>query len=580
MSRTRGHRPGRAARGRLALLAVGAMAATTLGTGGMLQGTASAAAVACSVDHSTNDWGTGFTANVTVSNEGSTAINGWTLTYSYTGDQRLSGSGWNGVWSQSGQNVTVTDGGWNATIPAGGSASSGANFSYSGSNAAPATFSVNGTVCVGEDPGGPGDPPGDRVGNPYAGADVYVNPDWSAKAASEPGGDAIADEPTAVWLDSIRAITGGSAGNSTGLADHLDNAVEQAGGEPFVFQMVTYNLPGRDCAALASNGQFGPDDIDRYKNEFIDPIADILRDYATAHPNLRIVNIIEIDSLPNLITNVSPRPTATAICDEMKANGNYVEGVAYALEQFGAIDAVYNYVDAGHYGWIGWDDNFTASAQLFHQTATSHGASVDDVHGFIVNTANYGPITEPHYSINDTVGGTSVRQSSWVDWNRYVDNQSFALAFRQELIERGFDDGIGMLIDTSRNGWGGPDRPTGPGPMTDVDAYVEGSRVDGRIHVGNWCNQSGAGLGERPTAAPVAGIDAYAWIKPPGESDGSSEYIPNEEGKGFDRMCDPTYEGNPLNNHNMSGALADAPLSGHWFPAQFQELLANAYPPL
>jgi cellulose 1,4-beta-cellobiosidase len=30
----------------------------------------------------------------------------------------------------------------------------------------------------------------------------------------------------------------------------------------------------------------------------------------------------------------------------------------------------------------------------------------------------------------------------------------------------------------------------------------------------------------------------------------------------------------------MSGALADAPLSGHWFQAQFQQLVANAYPPL
>ncbi|MEO3756314.1 glycoside hydrolase family 6 protein [Streptomyces sp. B6B3] len=558
------------------------MAVSALGTGGMLQGTANAAAVACSVDYTTNDWGSGFTANVSISNEGTTALDGWTLTYSYTGNQRLSGSGWNGVWSQSGRNVTVQGNGWNANIPAGRSASTGANFSYSGTNAAPTSFSVNGTVCgdEGGGPGDPGDPPGDRVDNPYVGAGVYVNPDWSAKAAAEPGGSAIADEPTAVWLDSIGAITGGSAGNSTGLADHLDNAVEQANGQPFVFQMVTYNLPGRDCAALASNGQLGPDEIDRYKNEFIDPIADILQEYSAAHPNLRIVNIIEIDSLPNLVTNVSPRETFTPECDEMKANGNYVEGVSYALSQFGAIGTVYNYVDAGHYGWIGWDDNLTASAQLFHQAATTNGASVDDVHGFIVNTANYGPTTEPYYTINDSINGTSVRQSDWVDWNRYVDNQSFALGFRQELISQGFDSGIGMLIDTSRNGWGGPDRPTGPGPQTDVNAYVEGSRLDGRFQAGNWCNQSGAGLGERPTAAPVSGIDAYAWIKPPGESDGASQYIENPEGKGFDRMCDPTYEGNPRNNYNMSGALPNAPLAGHWFSAQFQELLDNAYPPL
>ncbi|NEE59138.1 glycosyl hydrolase family 5, partial [Streptomyces sp. SID8455] len=38
-----------------------------------------------------------------------------------------------------------------------------------------------------------------RVDNPYAGATAYVNPDWSARAAAEPGGDVIADEPSFVW---------------------------------------------------------------------------------------------------------------------------------------------------------------------------------------------------------------------------------------------------------------------------------------------------------------------------------------------------------------------------------------------
>jgi cellulose 1,4-beta-cellobiosidase len=137
-----------------------------------------------------------------------------------------------------------------------------------------------------------------------------------------------------------------------------------------------------------------------------------------------------------------------------------------------------------------------------------------------------------------------------------------------------------MLIDTSRNGWGGSARPTGPSTSTDLNTFVNQSRVDRRIHKGNWCNPSGAGLGERPRANPATGIDAYVWIKPPGESDGSSTEIPNNEGKGFDRMCDPTYGGNARNNNNMTGALPNAPLSGHWFSAQFQQLMANAFPAL
>jgi cellulose 1,4-beta-cellobiosidase len=137
-----------------------------------------------------------------------------------------------------------------------------------------------------------------------------------------------------------------------------------------------------------------------------------------------------------------------------------------------------------------------------------------------------------------------------------------------------------MLIDTSRNGWGGPNRPTGPSSLSDLNARIDASRIDRRIHKGNWCNPSGAGIGERPRASPASGIDAYVWIKPPGESDGSSTAIPNDEGKGFDRMCDPTYTGNARNGNSATGALPNAPLSGHWFQAQFEELLRNAYPPL
>ncbi len=403
-----------------------------------------------------------------------------------------------------------------------------------------------------------------------------MNPEWSANAAAEPGGSRISNQPTGVWLDRIAAI--GGAGGKMGLRAHLDAALQQKGTGEMVVQLVIYNLPGRDCAALASNGELGPTEIDKYKTQYIDPIAAILAD--TKYAGLRIVTTVEIDSLPNLVTNASSRPTATPACNVMKANGNYIKGVGYALNKLGDVPNVYNYIDAAHHGWLGWDDNFVPAADLFKQAATAEGATVNDVHGFITNTANYSALKETNFTINDTVAGKSVRESKWVDWNRYTDELSFAQAFRSQLVTTGFPSGIGMLIDTSRNGWGGAARPTGPGATTSVDTYVEGGRIDRRIHVGNWCNQSGAGLGERPKAAPAAGVDAYVWMKPPGESDGASSAIPNDEGKGFDRMCDPTYTGNPLNNNNMSGALGNSPLAGHWFSAQFQELMRNAYPAL
>jgi cellulose 1,4-beta-cellobiosidase len=538
------------------------------------------AAVPCTVDYKVqNQWDSGFTAAVTVTNN-SAAKSSWAVKWSYAGNQKIT-SGWNAQLSQSGTAVTAANESYNGTMAAGGSISFGFNASYSGTNAMPTTFTLDGVTCNVDDGGGGPDPtdpplPGAKVDNPYDGAKVYVNPEWREMAAAEPGGSRISGQPTGVWMDRIAAINGPSG--KMGLRDHLDEALEQKGSDELVFQVVIYNLPGRDCAALASNGELGPTEIDRYKTEYIDPIAAILAD--SKYADLRIVTTVEIDSLPNLVTNTGSRPTATPECDVMKANGNYVKGVGYALNQLGDVPNVHNYVDAGHHGWIGWDDNFGASAAVFKEAATAEGATVDDVHGFITNTANYSALKEENFSINDNVAGKSVRESTWVDWNRYVDEQSFAQAFRTELVSVGFNSDIGMLIDTSRNGWGGTERPTGPGATTSVDTYIDGGRYDRRIHIGNWCNQSGAGLGERPQASPATGIDAYVWMKPPGESDGSSEAIDNDEGKGFDRMCDPTYEGNPRNGFNMSGALPNAPVSGHWFSAQFQELMKNAYPAL
>ncbi|WP_452452487.1 glycoside hydrolase family 6 protein [Nonomuraea turcica] len=416
-----------------------------------------------------------------------------------------------------------------------------------------------------------------HVENPYAGATGYVNPNWSAKAAAEPGGSAVANTSTAVWMDRIAAIAGSSS--AMGLRAHLDEAVRQDaanGSAPLAIQVVVYNLPNRDCSALASSGELliAQDGFNRYKSEYIDPIAAIFRD--SKYANLRIVAIIEPDSLPNLVTNIN----SFEKCREANGPGGYVDGVRYTLNQLEPITNVYSYIDAAHHAWLGWDSNFQPAVDLFYNTVSGTTAGVDSVDGFIVNTANYSITTEPHFTINTQVGNQSVRASNWVDWNYYIDERTFATELRNRLIAKGFRSGLGMLIDTSRNGWGGSARPTAPSTSTELNPFVDQSRADRRIHAGNWCNQNGAGLGARPTASPAAGFDAYVWIKPPGESDGASRDIPNDEGKKFDRMCDPTYTGNNLNKNNMSGALPDAPLSGQWFSAQFRQLLANAYPPV
>ncbi|WP_112133572.1 glycoside hydrolase family 6 protein [Glycomyces dulcitolivorans] len=584
--------PRRRRRLAIAGVAVAALAATGLTFASANQALAEEG---CQVNYKiVSSWGSGFQANVTITAQ--EPINGWDLTWTFPSGTTVSNA-WNVGWSQSGTSFTGSDVGWNGTI-ASGQSREVFGFIGAGSTTTPTNIRINGDVCNGPtnppttptsnpptsedpDPGG-----GDKVDNPYTGAQVYVNPQWSARAAAEPGGSAVADEPTGVWLDQTSAILGNDSPTtgSMGLEDHLDEALEQGAD---VIQIVIYNLPGRDCAALASNGQLGATEIARYKSEYIDAIVDIqgLAKYA----DLRIVNVIEIDSLPNLVTNVTPRATATANCDTMKANGNYVNGVSYAAAELGALPNTYNYIDAGHHGWIGWGDtnpqydNFFAAADLFGSLIGQNGMTADDVHGFISNTANYSVLEEPYWAVNQVVGGQALNQNPnlpWVDWNDFNNEKDFTEAFRNELIASGFNSDIGMLIDTSRNGWGGPNRPTATSTSTDPVTFVNQSRIDRRYQKGNWCNQAGAGLGERPQADPESWIDAYVWIKPPGESDGSSTLIQNDEGKGFDRMCDPTYGGNIRNGNNPSGARGNMPLSGHWSSAQFAELLANAYPPI
>ncbi len=83
-----------------------------------------------------NQWNTGFTANVTVANTGTSASTGWTVNWAWGGNQQITGI-WNGVESRSGQNETVTNVGYDGGIPPGGNTTFGFQASYSGSNAPP-----------------------------------------------------------------------------------------------------------------------------------------------------------------------------------------------------------------------------------------------------------------------------------------------------------------------------------------------------------------------------------------------------------------------------------------------------------
>ncbi len=101
----------------------------------------------CSVKYViSNDWGSGFTADVKITNTGSSTLNGWTVTYAFPGNQTITNA-WNATVTQSGKNITAKDAGWNGTLAPNGSANFGFQASYSGSNTTPIVFKVNGSTC-------------------------------------------------------------------------------------------------------------------------------------------------------------------------------------------------------------------------------------------------------------------------------------------------------------------------------------------------------------------------------------------------------------------------------------------------
>ena len=356
------------------------------------------------------------------------------------------------------------------------------------------------------------------LANPFAGAAFFINPEYvkkvEATAAHNPDKAAlvkkVASYPTAVWLDSISS--------TDGIEGTLTDAERQAqqGSKPVVVVFAVYDLPNRDCSAKSSAGELSvsANGEARYKAEFIDRIAAQFH----AHPNLRIVAILEPDSLANLATNLDKPKCA-------ESDKAYRHSIVYAISKL-SQPHVSVYLDAAHAGWLGWDSNREKIVAIFKDVLTDAGG-VDKIRGFATNVSNF--------NILRGDDGRNLEPSDpCPDELTYVDR------LRESLADVGIEN-KGFIVDTSRDGRGGI-----------------------RTKWGSWCNVKGAGLGERPRAAPEPGVDAYFWVKPPGESDGTAD----KSAARFDAMCVST------------DAAPGAPEGGQWFESYFLDLVKYASPPL
>jgi cellulose 1,4-beta-cellobiosidase len=280
--------------------------------------------------------------------------------------------------------------------------------------------------------------------------------------------------------------------------------------------VVLYDLPNRDCSAKSSAGELDAADAGetRYRSEFVDVIATSF----AAHPEQRIVALLEPDSLPNVATNLNVEKCR-------RSADVYESSIAYAISKL-SLPNVYLYLDAAHAGWLGWDGNRNNVARVF-KTVLDKAGGAERIRGFVTNVSNYNAL--------DGDWGKKLEPS-----NPCPNELSYIEKLNESLSAAGIAN-KGFLIDTSRNGF-----------------------ADARTRWGSWCNVARAGLGERPRAAPRALIDAYIWVKPPGESDGVSD--PNAPR--FDEAC------------RSPDSAPEAPQAGQWFDAYFRDLVTNANPPL
>ncbi|MCG5460542.1 PHB depolymerase family esterase [Micromonospora sp. MED01] len=101
----------------------------------------------CRVTVDVNAWNTGLTENITVTNTGTSAVNGWSVVFTLPGGQTIT-SGWNATYSPNSGQVTARNVAYNGGIPANGSVSFGFQATHTGNNARPSSFTLNGASCT------------------------------------------------------------------------------------------------------------------------------------------------------------------------------------------------------------------------------------------------------------------------------------------------------------------------------------------------------------------------------------------------------------------------------------------------
>lgn len=363
--------------------------------------------------------------------------------------------------------------------------------------------------------------------------------------------------PQSVWF---------TAGTPQSVQRDVRRTVQFAAFRHSVPVLVAYNIPFRDCAQFSAGGATT---VEEYK-AWIDG-------FARGIGHKEAIVILEPDGL-GIIPWYKPfRGTGSeqgydwcqpSEANEATAADERFEMLNYAVNTLKAKPNVSVYLDGTHSAWLNISD---ASHRLLQ-------AGVENADGFYLNASNYQfTANSVHYGtwvsscismwdpanlssyvdcpnqywnggpdgtkIADLLGAwTGVALSSYGEWSDESDVPEFNTS-GINVRYAGTEPTTHFVIDTSRNGLG----PWEPGDYPDAQ---------------DWCNPPGRGLGI-PTTADTGNplVDAYLWIKIPGESDGECTRGLGNAGE----TVDPEW------------GLIDPP-AGEWFPEMALELAQNANP--
>ncbi|WP_440069596.1 cellulose binding domain-containing protein [Streptosporangium sp. OZ121] len=99
------------------------------------------------VAYTMNSWNNGFTANISITNTGTSTINGWTLVFTLPSGQSIT-SGWNATYSPSSGQVSARNVSHNAALAPGATIDIGFQATHTGNTAEPTAFTLNGIACT------------------------------------------------------------------------------------------------------------------------------------------------------------------------------------------------------------------------------------------------------------------------------------------------------------------------------------------------------------------------------------------------------------------------------------------------